>query len=103
MKVLLLVTSLTGAVAALAAVTATPVPPPSPRATVEAMFAAFNRHDAAAIAALYAVDAVLRSPEFCAPRTGPEEVKRTYAALFHSFPDIRDEDMSYIVEGERVA
>ena len=67
------------------------------------MFAAFNRHDAAAMASLYSADAMLNSSDFCAPRKGPAEVKRTYAELFQAFPDIRDEGMSYIVEGERVA
>jgi len=77
--------------------------PPSPRATVEAMFAAFNRHDAAAMASLYSIDAMLNSSDFCAPRNGPAEVKRTYAALFQAFPDIRDEGMTFVTEGERVA
>jgi len=77
--------------------------PPSPRATVEAMFAAFNRHDATAMATLYSVDAMLNSSDFCAPRNGPAEVKRTYEALFQAFPDIRDEGMTFVTEGERVA
>jgi ketosteroid isomerase-like protein len=77
--------------------------PPSPRATVEAMFAAFNRHDAAAMAALYSIDAMLNSSDFCAPRNGPAEVERTYAALFQAFPDIRDEGMTFVTEGNRAA
>ena len=77
--------------------------PPSPRTTVEAMFAAFNRHDAVAMASLYSADAMLNSSDFCAPRKGTAEVERTYATLFEAFPDIRDEGMSYVIEGERVA
>ena len=103
MKAFQLVTFLAGAIAAVGTTTATQIPQRSPRATVEAMFAAFNRHDAAAMASFYALDAVLNSSDFCAPRIGPAAVKRTYAALFQAFPDIRDEDMSYVTEGERVA
>ena len=89
-------------VAMVIALTAAAIPP-SPLATVEAMFAAFNRHDAAAMASLYSFDAMLNSSDFCAPRNGPAEVERTYAALFRAFPDIRDEDMTFVTEGKRVA
>jgi hypothetical protein len=46
---------------------------------------------------------MLNSSDFCAPRKGPAEVERTYEALFQAFPDIRDEGMNYVIEGERVA
>lgn len=73
-----------------------------PRAVVSAMFEAFNRHDAAAIARLYAPDAWLTSPDFCAPRRG-RDVARTYEALFAAFPDIRDEVQQVVADGEMVA
>lgn len=76
---------------------------PSPQAVVQAMFDAFNRHDAAAMAGLYADDARLASSDFCATRTGPAEVLRTYRALFVAFPDIRDEIEHMVVEGDHVA
>jgi uncharacterized protein (TIGR02246 family) len=77
--------------------------PRSARATVEAMFAAFNRHDARAIAQLYAPDALLTSSDFCASRSGRAEVQRTYQALFDAFPDIVDDVDTYVVEGDKVA
>ncbi len=83
-----------------AATSAEPVP--TPRAVVTAMFAAFDRHDAEAIAKLYAPDARLTSSDFCAVR-GRGDVARTYAALFAAYPDIRDRIEVMIVEGDRVA
>jgi ketosteroid isomerase-like protein len=77
-------------------------PPTAPRAVVHAMFEAFNRHDAAGIARLYAPSARLTSPDFCTAR-GQRDVQRTYAALFAAFPDIRDDVQDMVVEGERVA
>lgn len=73
-----------------------------PRVVVSAMFEAFNRHDAAAIARLYAPDARLTSPDFCAARTG-RDVARTYEALFAVFPDIRDEVQDVVADGDTVA
>ena len=75
---------------------------PAPRDVVRSMFDAFNRHDAAAMAALYADDARLSSPDFCAPRTR-NDVERTYNDLFKTFPDIRDDIDSMIATGGRVA
>jgi hypothetical protein len=75
----------------------------SPRTVVQAMFDAFNRHDAAAMARLYASDARLASSDFCATRTGPAAVLRTYRQLFAAFPDIRDEIGQMVVEGDHVA
>lgn len=76
--------------------------PPAPRAVVTAMFEAFNRHDAEAIARLYAPDARLASSDFCAAR-GRNDVVRTYAALFATYPDIHDRIEVMIVEVDRVA
>jgi uncharacterized protein (TIGR02246 family) len=88
----------------LAVATAAPANSEStPQAVVQAMFDAFNRHDAAAMAELYAEDAALTSSDFCAPRVGREEVRRTYRALFAEFPDIHDEVEQMIVQGDRVA
>jgi ketosteroid isomerase-like protein len=73
-----------------------------PKAVVSSMFDAFNRHDASAMAKLYAEDARLTSPDFCSPR-GERDVVRTYQALFTRFPDIRDVVDRMIAEGDRVA
>lgn len=88
----------------LIAVTSAPVTgEPAPEAVVRAMFDAFNRHDAVAMAELYADDASLSSSDFCAPRVGREEVKQTYRALFAAFPGIHDEITQMVVQGDHVA
>jgi ketosteroid isomerase-like protein len=74
----------------------------APRDVVRSMFDAFNRHDAAAMAALYADDARLSSPDFCGLR-GKNDVERTYNDLFKLFPDIRDDVDTMIAAGGRVA
>ena len=74
----------------------------SPRSIVEELFLAFNRHDVSALQALYARDARLTSSDFCKARTGAD-VTRTYAALFRAFPDIRDEVISIVVDGDQAA
>lgn len=86
---------------ALAVAATTPAAPVEAQ-VVEKMFAAFNRHDPAAMAALYAPDARLTSSDFCAARTG-RDVTRTYAALFAEMPDVVDTVDTLLVNGERVA
>lgn len=76
--------------------------PQTPRVVVTAMFEAFNRHDVHAMAQLYAPDARLTSSDFCAAR-GRDDVVRTYDALFATYPDIRDQIETMVVEGDRVA
>ena len=73
-----------------------------PRAVVERMFDCFNRHDAEGMAALYADDAVIDSPDLDQPRRGPAAVQDIYAAHFRSTPDIRDEVRELVACGERV-
>jgi ketosteroid isomerase-like protein len=73
-----------------------------PGAIVDKLFDAFNRHDVAALQALYAPNARLTSSDFCKPRTGVD-VTRTYGALFRAFPDIRDDVDAIIIEGDRAA
>jgi steroid delta-isomerase-like uncharacterized protein len=67
------------------------------------LFEAFNRHDADTLAALYAHDAVLVSPDHPAPLRGPSAVRAVYAALFAQFPDIHDRIVSVTAQDERVA
>jgi ketosteroid isomerase-like protein len=66
------------------------------------LFQAFNRHDVAALAALYAPDARLTSSDFCRPRAGAD-VARTYRGLFDAFPDIRDQLLSVVIEGNQAS
>jgi ketosteroid isomerase-like protein len=73
-----------------------------PSAIIARLFELFNRHDVAALQALYAPNARLTSSDFCKPRTGAD-VARTYRALFRGFPDIRDDVDTIIIEGDRAA
>jgi ketosteroid isomerase-like protein len=75
----------------------------SAEAVVEKRFAAVRRHDLEAIVALYAKDAVETSPAFCRDRTGPEGARQTYAELFQAFPNITDDVITYVVDGDHVA
>ena len=75
----------------------------SSKAVLETRFAAFNRHDLDAIVALYAPDAVLISPGFCADRSGPEGARRTYGELFQAFPDITDEVTASVIDDDHIA
>lgn len=89
---------------ALVAALATPAAAaPSARAVVEAKFAAVNRHAVADVVALYAPDAVVTASDFCAPRRGREDVRRTYEAIIGGVPDVVADVQEMIVEGDRVA
>ena len=77
--------------------------PQSPQAIIAAKFAAVNRHAVTDIENLYSVDAIVTSPDFCAPRRGRFEVHRNYENLFNTFPDITADVQEYIVQGNRVA
>jgi ketosteroid isomerase-like protein len=82
---------------------ATTLPPASAKSVVQAKFAAVNRHSLEDIVALYAVDAAVTAPDFCSPRHGRDDVRRTYQALFSAYPDISVEVQEYVAEGDRVA
>jgi len=56
---------------------------------VEQKFAAFNRHDAAAIETLYASDATLRSPDY-PELVGNAKIADTYRWIFDAIPDAKD-------------
>ena len=70
---------------------------------VENLFAAFNRHDLDVMEKLYSEDAELKSSDFCSPRRGRNEVRRTYKELFDSFPDLRDDVQILVVQDDRIA
>ena len=72
----------------------------TPRVAIEHLFAAFNRHDLVALQKLYAPDAKLTSSDFCKPRMGVD-VTRTYGSMFKTFPDIRDDVISIVIDAER--
>lgn len=82
---------------------ATPVPQTSAKSVIEAKFAAVNRHALEDIVALYAPDADVTAPDFCAPRHGRDDVRRTYQALFSAIPDLSVDVQEYLQQGDRVA
>lgn len=73
-----------------------------PMKIAQAIFAAFNRHDAEAMASFYAEDTFVDSPDFAAPKRTPEEVAENYRNYFESTPDIKDDVTSIIVSGDKV-
>lgn len=76
--------------------------PPS-QAVVEAVFEAFNRHDAAAMASHYAPDAELTSSERCRLLIGSAELQRIHGELFAAAPDVQDEVLEIVAQGDHVA
>jgi len=70
---------------------------------IRSLFAAFNRHDADGLAALYAPDAYLMSSDFSEPRHGPEGVRKTYSELFSQLPSVHDKVKTLIVNGDEAA
>ncbi len=76
--------------------------PESARAVVERRFDAVRRHDIDAVVKLYALNAVETSPGFCQERLGRDGVRRTYTELFNAFPNITDDVLAMIVDGDRI-
>ena len=74
----------------------------SPRAVALARIAAFDRHNADAMGALYAPDAVVKASDQCKPMAG-SAVAAYYADFFRRFPDVRNEVAFVIAQGDRVA
>jgi ketosteroid isomerase-like protein len=72
-----------------------------PVGTVRLKFAAFDRHDTAAIQAIYADEAVLHSPDY--PNlVGNAQIAATYRRLFEAIPDAKDELRSLDRSGDKV-
>src|SRR4051812_34058937 len=63
---------------------------PTAHEVIRQLFNAFNRHDAAAMAALYDDRVTMTSTGFCQPRHGKAEAMRTYQALFDALPGVQD-------------
>jgi ketosteroid isomerase-like protein len=78
-------------------------PSASSQSVIEAKFAAVNRHALDEIVNLYSPEAQITASDFCQPRHGREDVRRTYKALFDAFPNIGVEVHEYVVQGDRVA
>lgn len=75
----------------------------SVQAVVERRIAAVMRHDLEAVVALYAPDALETSPAFCSNRSGVEGARQTYGELFKAYPNITDDEATYVVQGKQVA
>lgn len=78
-------------------------PAPTPRAVVEAMFRAVNAHDGAALAKLYADDAEIVSSDTCTRMRGPDAVRKGHEDLVRDVPDLHDEPLHWVVDGDTVA
>ena len=75
----------------------------SAQSVINARFAAINRHDIDAVAALYAPDATLTASDFCAPRHGRADVARTLHGIFQLVNDLSADVESMVAQGDRVA
>jgi ketosteroid isomerase-like protein len=93
------------AAAVLVALVGCSTPPRTSEAhdVVVRLFEAFNRHDVSAMRSLYAPEAVHISPAFCSPKRGPEEIASVYQGLFTSLPDVHDEVVQIVAEGDHAA
>lgn len=66
-------------------------------------YAAWNAHDADAVAAVFAEDAVIRELGGAGEMHGRAAVRERAAALLTAFPDLRLERVELIVDGDRHA
>lgn len=69
--------------------------------TARLKFDAFNKHDASAIQALYATDAILHSPDH-SNLVGNSQIADTYRWLFDAIPDAQDNLQSLGNSGNKV-
>ena len=69
------------------------------RATIEALFEAFNRHDVESLVDLYAEDTRLRSPGDHDFSVGKEFVRATYRSHFDNIPGVHNDVKKVVVEG----
>lgn len=73
------------------------------RAWLQRMVDAWNRHDAAAVAACYAPDAVIVTAGDSEPVQGAAALTETLTMLFDGFPDIRHDTRTAVIEGNCIA
>jgi hypothetical protein len=77
-------------------------PSDRPQEVIAAKFTSVNRHALAEIVSLYSPDVQVTASDFCRPRRGRAEVRRTYESLFARYPAIEVEVHDYVVQGENV-
>ena len=68
-----------------------------------ATYAAWNAHDADAVAAVFAEDAVVREAGTDAETRGRAAVRERALMLFAAFPDFRLERIALVIDGEHHA
>jgi ketosteroid isomerase-like protein len=75
--------------------------------TLEAIAVGFDRHDLEAIMAHFADDAVFEAPRGADPWgtrfSGVDAIRRAFAARFEGIPDVRYQQDSHFVDGDRGA
>ena len=69
----------------------------------DATYAAWNAHDADAVAAVFAADAVVREIGGAGESRGRDAVRARAAALMTAFPDLRLERLALVIDGDRHA
>jgi steroid delta-isomerase-like uncharacterized protein len=69
----------------------------------DATYAAWNTHDADAVAAVFTADAVVREAGTEAETRGREAIRARATMLFAAFPDFRLERVELVIDGERHA
>jgi steroid delta-isomerase-like uncharacterized protein len=69
----------------------------------DATYAAWNAHDAHAVAAVFAEDAVVREAGTEAETRGRDAIRARAETLFAAFPDFRLERIELVIDGERHA
>lgn len=73
------------------------------RATAEALYDAYNRHDSEAAAALYAPDGEHEEIAFSQPRQGHKALAGGLRRFFDAFPDARWDVRDVFLDGDRAA
>jgi steroid delta-isomerase-like uncharacterized protein len=71
--------------------------------TIKKQIEAFNKHDAAAFAGLYAADAVVHDPYYEEPLRGRDAIREDMAAFFRAFPDLENTVLTTLENGRTVA
>lgn len=66
-------------------------------------YAAWNAHDADAVAAVFAVDAIVRENGGAVVTRGREAIRERAAMLLAAFPDFHLERLELIIDGDRHA
>jgi len=67
----------------------------------DATYAAWNAHDPDAVAAVFAVDAVVREAGTEGETRGRVAIRERAAMLFAAFPDFRLERIELVIDGDR--